>query len=698
MVVRQSEGSANASGGSPLSFATAAFRACADARPTRSLRVLGMLCGAAIALLGFSRATQDANANGETRSLTMHHAHTNELLTITFKRDGSFDSSALEKLNWFLRDWRVDEPISMAPQLFDIIWFVYREVGASEPIKVMSAYRSPGTNAMLRRRSRAVAKESQHMRGNAMDIHIPGVSMAKVREIGMRLQRGGVGYYPSAGSPFVHLDVGSVRSWPRMPREQLERLFPDGKTVHLPADGVPLANYQAALAEVQARGGSALDYETVTSNRGKSLWALLFGGDEDEDIARDVGRGGRNARVAARGRGSAPPEQVASLPTGDGPNAWGVAAVAPVQPTPRVAIAPPQPRREEIVTASPPEPAPAPAAAAPAVQPEAQRTPLQVASLPIPPIRPKGAQFASLVAAADPLPPIRPSGLGGLALSAPSPAVAPATAEPAAVAQTPVAQAPVALAAVGNVPLPPTRPALPAADPAPAPSPAAAAPAPLVAVANMPLPPARPAVPAAESSPPPGLPTPPAQVAVANVPRPPLRPALPAAEPPARAAAALPAIVSRSAEPEPPPAPVANAYAALPAPVPPSRPGFPPVPVASPAPPPPAPVTTAAPAPAVAPAAGAPVPAAATAPAKLREPRPAFIARPTNPMALVAERPATEARPAHVTPVAEPPVAREVNSAVTASRFSASGTQVSAGGFSGGFIRQFGASFTRTGE
>ncbi len=61
----------------------------------------------------------------------------------------------------------------MAPHLFDILWFVYREVGASEPVKVMSAYRSPGTNAMLRRRSRAVAKESQHMRGNAMDIHIP---------------------------------------------------------------------------------------------------------------------------------------------------------------------------------------------------------------------------------------------------------------------------------------------------------------------------------------------------------------------------------------------------------------------------------------------------------------------------------------------------------------------------------------------
>ena len=301
-----------------MSLGRTAMAALRALRPHLSMRHAATFGGVVAASFTLANATQDANANGETRSLTMFHSHTSESLTITYKRDGSFDSSALEKLNWFLRDWRVDEPISMAPNLFDIIWYVYREVGAHEPIRIMSAYRSPGTNAMLRRRSRAVAKESQHMRGNAMDIHIPGVSMAKVREIGMRLQRGGVGYYPSAGSPFVHLDVGSVRSWPRMPREQLERLFPDGKTVHLPADGVPLANYQAALAEVQARGGSALDYGTVTSNSGKSLWALLFGGDEDEDAGQPAARG-RNTRVAAArgGRGGPQPvEQVAALSSG----------------------------------------------------------------------------------------------------------------------------------------------------------------------------------------------------------------------------------------------------------------------------------------------------------------------------------------------------------------------------------------------
>lgn len=622
-----------------MSFANAAFRRLASAAALRPVRAAAVLFGAALATTVFSTATQNANANGETRSLTMHHAHTNELITITFKRDGSFDSGALEKLNWFLRDWRVDEPISMAPQLFDILWFVYREVGASEPIKVMSAYRSPGTNAMLRRRSRAVAKESQHMRGNAMDIHIPGVSMARVREIGMRLQRGGVGYYPGAGSPFVHLDVGSVRSWPRMPRDQLERLFPDGKTVHLPADGIPLANYQSALAEVQARGGSALDYATVTSNRGKSLWALLFGGDEDEDIARDVGRGGgRNARTASRGR-TAPAEQVAAYSGGDTPSAWGAAAIATAPPV-AVQRAPapvqPAPRRDEVA-----EPAVAPAPAAPA--PETARAPLQVASLPIPPIRPRGAQFASLVASTEPLPPIRPTGLGLIAQATPAP--------PAA---GPAAPEPVALAAIANMPLPPLRPAATAAAVSPETAPVAPAP---VVVANVPMPPLRPAMPSAESPP----------------------PAAPAA-----AVAALPGIVSRAPETGPASG-LSNAYAAVPAPVPPSRPPM-------------APGAAPRELPRPAALATAPVPQAAPVPARLRDARPAFVPRPTNPMAMVAEQPAALARPAQVNQVAEPPVDREVRSAVTASRFSQGGGQVAAGGFSGSFIRPIGMSFSRSGE
>lgn len=445
-------------------------------------RLLTCALAASAVLLG-ARSTQDAIANGDTRTLDLYHAHTQERLRVTFRRDGSFDSHALSQLNHFLRDWRNDEQVAMAPQLFDVVWYAYREVGATEPIKVVSAYRSPNTNAMLARRSRAVAKNSHHMRGNAMDFHIPGVSMAKVREIGMRLQRGGVGYYPTAGSPFVHLDVGTVRSWPRMPREQLERLFPDGKTVHIPADGVPLGNYQLALAEVQARGGSALDYDTVISNRGKSLWALLFGSGEEDDggAERAPARGG-NARMAVASRAPAP------MPSGDN------VMVASVQPSlvtafasspsrsrlPRQTELRPQPGSEPATPEAPPVATP---------EPVAIPAPVQVASLPVPPIRPRGLGETTLAAAGPlpvdlPLPPQRsrmaeePSPPASL-LPAPAPQVAslapaePLVAAPAlalpprrsgaiheeamAAPAPPVAGPVVEQALAANLPLPPVR-------------------------------------------------------------------------------------------------------------------------------------------------------------------------------------------------------------------------------------------------
>lgn len=259
---------------------------------------LGVAAGAL--LLG-ARGTQDAVANGDTRTITIKHMHTKEETTVTFKRDGRYVAEALEKLNWALRDWRTDEPIRMDPRLFDVAWEVQRMVGSEQPFHVVSAYRSPGTNSMLRRRSRAVAKHSQHTLGKAMDFYLPDTSTARIREAGMRLQRGGVGFYPGAHTPFIHLDAGSVRSWPRMTRDQLVRLFPDEKTVHLPADGQPLSGYELARAEIMSGGGAVagyaaadLDEGAVMSSGRKSLWAALFGGDEEEADARPT-RGRRAA-------------------------------------------------------------------------------------------------------------------------------------------------------------------------------------------------------------------------------------------------------------------------------------------------------------------------------------------------------------------------------------------------------------------
>lgn len=279
-------------------------------RPAVFAHVAGFLTVALTTLT--PSLTETAVANGDTRTIHLHHAHTQESISATYLVNGQYDSAVLKQLNWFLRDWRRDEPTNMDPRLFDVVWEAYRHAGAgNEVINVVSAYRSPETNAMLRSRSRAVAKYSQHMLGKAMDTTMPGMPMSHVREIGMRMQRGGVGYYPTAGTPFVHLDVGNVRSWPRMSFDQLARLFPDGKTVHLPTNGQPLARYEEARAEIEARGNGA--YVTAPRRTVGGFFAMLFGGgaEEDEDVgvaapapstrkqwASLAPRGGRGAKVA----------------------------------------------------------------------------------------------------------------------------------------------------------------------------------------------------------------------------------------------------------------------------------------------------------------------------------------------------------------------------------------------------------------
>jgi uncharacterized protein YcbK (DUF882 family) len=398
-------------------------------------------CAAFVAAIGASSAfvtllttteTQNAIANGDTRTIYLHHAHTNEDIAATYMVDGYYDSKVLQQLNWFLRDWRLDEPTKMDARLFDVIWQTYRESGSRAPILVLSAYRSPQTNAMLRRRSRAVAEHSQHMAGKAMDMRYADVPMSRIREIGMHLQMGGVGYYP--GQQFVHLDVGSVRAWPRMSYDQLARLFPDGKTVHLPSNGHPLPGYELARAEVEARGiGSA---PTLAQVQSKGFFAMLFGGGEDEDvIAAQTPR--------ARGRGAAPPVRTAALAPRPAPtpgtednaaaffradSARATGGQTPVAPqTPVVARAQNDlPQGQTFI-------GPAPTPSSPAVPPPVVRTAPEIASadvkiasaidLPMPPRRP--GDLASIVASLTPLPPVRPIELAALAPPRPAPAAPP---------------------------------------------------------------------------------------------------------------------------------------------------------------------------------------------------------------------------------------------------------------------------------
>ena len=235
-------------------------------------------------LLAGAGSVHDAAALNETRTLSFHHTHSDEDLTVTFKRDGRYDEEALKQINHFLRDWRSQEQTTMDRHLFDILWEVYRDVDGKKPVQIISSYRSPATNAMLRRRSSGVARFSQHMLGHAMDFFIPDVPLEQIRFAGLRLQRGGVGFYPTSGSPFVHLDTGSIRHWPRMNHDQLARVFPDGRTVHVPTDGKPLKGYELAMADIEKRGSSS----DASAPSKPGLFASLFRGksnDEDDEAA-----------------------------------------------------------------------------------------------------------------------------------------------------------------------------------------------------------------------------------------------------------------------------------------------------------------------------------------------------------------------------------------------------------------------------
>jgi uncharacterized protein YcbK (DUF882 family) len=278
-------------------------------------------------------------AGAETRTLKVLNLHTRESGEIAFKRDGRYLPDGLRKLNHILRDWRKNQSITMDPRLFDLIWTVYQKTGSHEYINVVCGYRSPGTNAMLRSRSRGVAKKSQHTLGKAMDFFIPGVPLAKLRAIGLKMEVGGVGYYPTSGSPFVHMDVGSVRHWPRMSRQQLLALFPDGRTIHIPSDGKPLPGYAQALADYRERNGAPASVQVAgaTEPKHKGFLASLFGGgaDEEEDNSEAVTVASAEQPPKQASRSSPlPGVELASLSAGKG-NMPKVATAALPETAPR---------------------------------------------------------------------------------------------------------------------------------------------------------------------------------------------------------------------------------------------------------------------------------------------------------------------------------------------------------------------------
>ncbi len=145
------------------------------------------------------------------RTLSLFNVNSNESLTVTYWSDGAYHRDALNQLNHFLRDSKTGEQTEMDPLLFDVLWHTEEITGFHGTVDVLSGYRSPETNAWLASVSRGVARDSQHINGNAMDIRFPGVPVFKIRQAARSLQMGGVGFYPRSG--FVHLDTGPVRYW-----------------------------------------------------------------------------------------------------------------------------------------------------------------------------------------------------------------------------------------------------------------------------------------------------------------------------------------------------------------------------------------------------------------------------------------------------------------------------------------------------
>jgi uncharacterized protein YcbK (DUF882 family) len=145
------------------------------------------------------------------RSLSLYNTHTGESLRRPYWREGVYLRDAMAEINHIFRDHRTGEIKPIEPQLVDLLCAIHRKLGTWEPFHIISGYRCPSTNALLRKKNPGVAKKSLHMQGKAADIRLPGCGLSLLRRVAVDMRGGGVGYYPK--SRFVHVDVGRVRYW-----------------------------------------------------------------------------------------------------------------------------------------------------------------------------------------------------------------------------------------------------------------------------------------------------------------------------------------------------------------------------------------------------------------------------------------------------------------------------------------------------
>ena len=198
-------------------------------------------------------------AGGETRTLSLYHVHTKESITVTYMVKGRYVPSAMKKINYLMRDWRRKETITIDPKTVDLMWEMHADLGSRAPIHIICGYRSPKTNAFLKRVGRNVAKKSQHMVGRAIDLYFPDVASMKIRNSALVRKVGGVGYYRSSGGPtgFVHIDSGNVRHWgPAIGKTEMAQIFRDGRKTTgarlSRKDSIAIASAEAEAAALES--------------------------------------------------------------------------------------------------------------------------------------------------------------------------------------------------------------------------------------------------------------------------------------------------------------------------------------------------------------------------------------------------------------------------------------------------------------
>ena len=159
----------------------------------------------------FANAAGFLRGGGDIRRIRMYSGRTGERLDMVYWIDGKYIKDALREVNHFMRDWRTGDKISMDTRTIDIMAAAHNLMDANEPYMLLSGYRSPKTNQMLRSRSRGVARNSLHLKGQAADLRLSSRTVTQMARAAMACNAGGVGKY--SRSNFVHMDCGQVRSW-----------------------------------------------------------------------------------------------------------------------------------------------------------------------------------------------------------------------------------------------------------------------------------------------------------------------------------------------------------------------------------------------------------------------------------------------------------------------------------------------------